>query len=102
MLKCTHIVQSVGKLDNNDSYILSHGQEHLAQVLCLHLSTVVSLILTNSLGQLDTVKLRNTVNQMGNISSELLRHVLVSPLSILYNIMKQTCGYGFLVHLQVG
>ena len=32
-----HIVQTIRQFDHNDADILRHGEEHLTQILCLHL-----------------------------------------------------------------
>ena len=45
ILERTHIVQSVCQLYKDDSYILCHGEKHLAQILCLHLKPVRILVL---------------------------------------------------------
>ena len=37
VLQRAHIVQTICQLDHNDADILRHGEEHLTQILCLHL-----------------------------------------------------------------
>ena len=45
VLECTHIVQSVCQLYEDDPDILCHGEKHLAQILSLHLKPVRILVL---------------------------------------------------------
>ena len=37
VLQRAHIVQTIRQFDHNDADILRHGEEHLTQILCLHL-----------------------------------------------------------------
>ena len=42
--KSTHIMQSVGKLDQDDTDILRHGKEHLTEILCLNFYLILIVI----------------------------------------------------------
>ncbi len=63
MLQSTHIMQSIGQLNQNDPYIFGHSQDHLANILCLSFFLGIEGDLTD---------LGHTVYNDGHIAVELL------------------------------
>ena len=93
VLQRTHIVQTIGQLDQDDTDIFCHGEEHLAQVLCLHLHLVLGP------GQLS--QLRDAVYQKRYLRTKLLRKLIQRHDGVFHDIMKNACRNGLLIHLKV-
>ena len=85
MLERAHVVQPVGQLHQQDTHILGHGEQQLAQVLGLgcFLGDQVEL---GDLGQ--------AIDQRGDFGTELLLDLLVGGRGILHRVMKQGRGNG--------
>ena len=62
----THIVQSVGEFDDDDSNILHHRQHHFAEILGLCLGPAAKI---------DLRELTHPVNQLGHLFTELVDQV---------------------------
>ena len=87
-----HIVQPVAKLDDHDADILTHRQQHLAQVLSL---TVLDI------GELDLGQLGNAVNKQRDLGAELLPDLRYRYGGILRHIVHQGCSNALAVHTQL-
>ena len=53
-----HVVQAVGELDEHNADVRNHGEQHLADVLCLMIFTV---------RKLDPVELGDTLDDVGDL-----------------------------------
>ena len=92
-LECSHVVEPVCQLDDNDPDILRHGQEHLTQIFRLHLQLI------GGVGQLS--QLSDAIHEKGHFLAELLPDLLVCHGRILHHIMEHTRHNGLFVHLQI-
>ena len=86
-----HIVQTVGQLNQNDTDIARHRQEHLAIVLNL------AVLLRDIF---NFAQLRNTVNQICYDSAKLLLNIVELIIRIFDYVMQKGSCQRFFVHLQ--
>ena len=86
-------MQTVGQLNQDDTDILGHGQEHFPQVLSLNLDLV------RGIGQLS--QLGDAVYQQSHIVAEFRRDLLGGHDRILHRVMQKSCHDGLLVKLQI-
>ena len=92
-LQCTHIMQTVRKFNDNNPDILSHGKEHLSQILRLKFQFVRRISYT--------AKFRNTVYQKSYLFSKLLFDIILTNLSIFHYVMKKSRDNCLLIHLKI-
>ena len=86
---CTHVVQAVGELDDDDADILCHGEQHFADIFRL-------LLLTGGKRQL--VELGHAVHQTGDLGAERLADIRQLHRRILHHIMEQRRHNGVGIH----
>ena len=89
----SHVVQTVGQLDQNNTDILRHGQEHLTEILCLLIHLVCGIAQLTQLG--------NAIYQKRHLIAELPCHILGGHGGILHHIMKKARCNTFLIKLQI-
>ena len=89
----THIVKTVGKLDQNDPDILCHRQKHFSQILRLNLHLI------RRVGQL--TQLRHAIYQESNLLVELSGQILQGHPGILHRVVEQSGDDRLLIQLQV-
>ena len=87
-----HIVQAVGDLDKDNTDVLRHRHQHLAQIF--HLLVFLA-------GVLHTGQLRDTLDDVRNGLSELAGNVVVRKLRVLDDIMQERRNDGVLVKAHV-
>ena len=92
-------MQTIRQLDHNDTDILRHGEEHLTQVLRLHLQLGIRLL--SIAGQRDLLQFRHTVYQKRHVISEFSPEVILRHHSIFHHIVQNTCHDGLLIQLQI-
>ncbi len=73
-------MQSVGQFDEDDARVARHGQQHLAEVLCL-------LVLVHAHGQL--ADLRLAFDNAPDRLAELLLHLLEGGGGVLHRVVQQ-------------
>ena len=100
MSKCSHIVESVGKLYKDDTDILGHSQKHLPEVLRLHFKLLCSLVFIVG-RKLQTLQLGNTIYKKCYIRSKLLIYLVFGENSVFYDIMQKPCCNSLLIQLQI-
>ena len=93
VLKCPHIMQPVCQLDDDHPQVLGHGQEHLPQVLGLHLHLVRHVP--------DLCQLGNPVHQLRYLFAKLVFKLLQRDVRILHHIMKDPGADGVAIHVHV-
>ena len=86
-----HIVQSVAQLDNHDPDVLTHGQEHFAQVLRLTILDV---------GKFDLGQLGHAVHQKCHFRAEFLPDFLNRHSGIFRHIVHKGGRDALTVHAQ--
>ena len=86
VLQCPHIVKPIGKLDQNDTHILGHGNENLTVVAGQILLLVLEFQSTN---------LSNRLNQRCDLITEQTRDILRFNIAIFYGIMQKSCSNRF-------
>ena len=86
-------MQAVGQLNQDDTDILGHGQEHFTQIFRLNLDLI------RRIGQLS--QLGDAVYQKGHIVAELRRDLFGGHDRILHRVVQKTRHDGLLVQLQV-
>ena len=89
----SHIVQPIGQLDENDAYVLDHGQHHLAKAFGLRLGART---------ELDLVELADAVDEPGDLRAKLGLDVVESGTGILDNVVQDSGGYRLRVEAHVG
>jgi len=93
ILKGPHIVEPVGQLDQDDSNIPRHGQQHFSEVLDL-------LLLQRFI--FNRADFGDTINQRSNLLAELSLYFIEGDLGIFDNIMQYSRGNGVRVQMQLG
>ena len=93
VLERAHVVEAVGKLDDDDANVSDHGEQHLANVLGLMVLTV---------GELDFVELRDAFDDVGDLFAEAATDLLGRNVRIFNCVVQQARGDRGGVHLQVG
>ena len=86
-------MQSVGKLDNDNTDILCHGEKHLTHVFRLQIQ-LVALILQLS-------QLCHTINEKCHIVTEFCPDLICRHDRIFHNIMQKSCRDRLLIHFQI-
>ena len=86
----SHVVQAIGKLDQDDADIAHHGQHHLAEVFRLCLSLAFKL---------DLGELADAIDQFGHFFTELTGHHFLGGAGILYNIVQDAGDDALGVHV---
>ena len=92
VLHGAHIVQPVGHLDEDDTDVLAHGQEHFAQILHLLLRLG---------GGLHSRQLADPLHNVSNGGGKGLGNVLMGGIGILDGIVEQGGGNGLRVQMQL-
>ena len=87
-----HVVQAVGKLDDDHADVLRHGEKHLAQVQRLLLVDAIDL---------DVRELRDTVHQHGDRLAEKLGHIGERDLGVLDGIVKKRRAHHVAIHVEL-
>ncbi len=91
---------AVGKLDQHDTHILGHGQQHLAQVFGLDMLLECGFALL--LEGLDDIHFGHTVDQRGHAGAKSCNDVIERDIGIFDHIMQQGGHDGLAVHFHVG
>ena len=92
ILQSSQVMKSICELDDNNSNILCHSQEHFTKILCLNLNLI--------LRKIELSQLCNTVHKKRNLRRKLSGKILLCVLCIFNNIMKKTSCYCLLIHFQ--
>ena len=93
MLKRPHVVKPIGQLDEDDTDVVDHGQQHLAEVLGLALL---------ARGELNRADLRDALDDMGDFRAEQLGNTLRRGEGVFNDVVKQTGGDCHDVQFHVG
>ena len=88
----SHVVQSVGQLDQNHPDVVDHGEHHLAQIFGLRFF---------SSGKIYFADLGDALDDVGNLLAELFANVDDGDGSIFDGIVKQPGGNGHRIHLHL-
>ena len=99
VLQGAHVVEAVGELDDDDAHVLSHGDEHLAQVLGLHRAVERSRV-RRVLG--DALQLGGAVDELGDIDAEAALEFLVRDAAVFLDIVQERRRDGDGIELKVG
>ena len=91
--KGAHVVQTVGKFDDNDADVLGHGEEHLAQRKRLLLVHAIDF---------DVGELGHAIDELGNRIAKQAGHIGERGLGILDGIVQQRGAHHIAVHLEIG
>ena len=89
----THVMQAVGKLDDNDADVLGHGKEHLAQREGLLLVHAVDF---------DVGELGHAIDELGHRIAKQAGNIGKRGLGILDGIVQQRGAHHIAVHLEIG
>ena len=87
-----HVVQAVGQLHEDHADVLAHGQQHLADALCLALLAALVLHLAH-LGQ--------AIHNQRNLGAKELPYLLDDRVGVLHDVVQQTRGDRRGVHLHI-
>ena len=82
--ECLHVVQTVGKLDEDDANVFDHREHHFPKAFGL------SLCLT---AKLNLIQLADTIDEQRDFATELLRDVVERCSSVLNRIVQNSSGY---------
>ena len=88
----THVVQAVGKFDDDDTDVLGHGEEHLAQRKRLFLVHAIDF---------DVGELGHAVDKLSHRLAEQARDIGKRGLGILDGIVQQRSAHYVTVHLEI-
>ena len=91
--KGAHVVQTVGKLNDDDADVLGHGEEHLAQREGLLLVHAVDF---------DVGELGHAIDELGHRIAKQAGNIGKRGLGILDGIVQQRGAHHVTVHLEVG
>ena len=91
--KRTHVVQAVGKLDDDDANVFAHGDEHL---------TNGCRLLIGQASHLDARNLRNALHQLSDLRVEQLGHFFDRRRRIFHRVVKKSRTQRVGVHAQIG
>ena len=91
--KGAHVVQTVGKLNDNDADVLGHGEEHLAQRKRLLLVHAVDF---------DVGELGHAIDELGHRIAKQAGNIGKRGLGILDGIVQQRGAHHIAVHLEIG
>jgi hypothetical protein len=89
----THVVETVGELDQKDPHILGYRQKQLAQIFSLH------RLLRN---QVELLELGQAFDQLAHVGPEQLVDLLPGGGGVLDRIVQQRHGDRRFVHMHVG
>jgi hypothetical protein len=89
--KRAHVVETVGKFDDDDAKVGDHGEKHLADVFCLMVFAVC---------ELDFVELGNAFNDVRDLLTEAARDFCGGNVSVFYCIVQKACSDGGGIHFQ--
>ncbi|GAR62344.1 hypothetical protein NGUA15_04156 [Salmonella enterica] len=84
---------TVSKLNEDDADILHHRHNHFAKVFGLRLFLIA---------ELELIKFRHPLYQLGNAFTEKLFHVLISGGGIFNHVMQQSGHQRFVVEFHLG
>ena len=90
VLECSHVVQTVSELDDDDTDIASHGQEHFAQIF------QIELFLGSA--ELDLSEFGDAIDEVCDLAPEFFFDFRQRDLGILWDIMEKPCCYGPRIH----
>ena len=93
VLQGAHVVKAVRELNQNDTDVLGHGEEHSAKVLGLDVESVI--------GPSDVGELGNAVHHKGDIIPEDTRNLFLREYRVLDDIVQKSRDDTLLVELQV-
>src|SRR5690625_247099 len=91
--ECAHVVEPVGQLHEDDANVADHGEEHLAQVLCLFIGV-------DPHGQLGDLRL--PLHDAAHRLAELLLDLLEGDVGVLDGVVQEAGGEGVDVHAHLG
>jgi hypothetical protein len=86
------VVQTVGKLDQDDPHVLGHRDDQLAVVLGFRLLAAL---------ELDARQLRHALDEPRDLVAELRAHVVELDLRVLDHVVEQRGGDGLVVELEL-
>ena len=75
-----HIVQTIRQLNQDDTDILCHGNQHFAEIL--HLFLLLGIVQLSQTG--------DTIHQVSNRFAELFRNLVILEVGILHTVMQQS------------
>ena len=90
--KCSHIMQSICKFDDDNANVLGHRQKHFAQV--------ERLLLVHR-GNFDRRELCHAIYQFGDSFAKTFLNVFKRSRSVFDRIMQNSCDNGVFIHMQV-
>ncbi len=82
-LQCAHVVQPVGEFDQDYAHVACHGEQHLAEILCLRLFLGL---------ELDPVELGDAIHEISDVFSELVADLGLGDGGVLHHVVKQRRG----------
>ena len=85
-------MQAVRQLDDDDTDVLCHGEEHFPQVFRLHLQLILGI------GQ--PSQLCHPVHQEGHLVPKFPCNVLLRQLGVFHHVVQHPGHDGLLVHLK--
>ena len=91
--KGAHVVQTVGKFDDDNANVFGHGEEHLAQRKRLLLVHAIDF---------DVGELGHAIDELGHRIAKQAGHIGKRGLGILDGIMQQRGAHHIAVHLEIG
>ena len=91
VLERSHVMEPVRQLDDDDTDILRHGQEHLPQILGLQLHLI------HGPGQLS--QLRDAVDKKRHLFPKLFSQLIQGHNRVFHHIVKDSCRDRLLIHL---
>ena len=77
-----HIVQTIGQLDENDTHIVRHCQQHFAKIFCLRIFAGLKQ---------DAVQFAQPIDQFRNRFTEFFGNLFGGGVGIFHHVMQQ-CG----------
>ena len=89
----SHVVQAVGKLDEDDPDVLGHGYEHFAQIVTLRLGHRL---------ELDLPQFRHTVDELRDLVTEALANLFDRGFGVFDSVVQQRGFKGGGVHVEFG
>ena len=89
----THVMQAVGKLNDNDADVLGHGEEHLAQRKRLLLVHAIDF---------DVGELGHAIDELGHRIAKQAGNIGKRGLGVLDGIVQQRGAHHIAVHLEIG
>ena len=87
-------METVGELDDDDTDILRHRNEHLPEILRLHLDLIGI--------EIELCQLRDAIDEQRHIRIKLLRDFIERHAGILDDVVQKSRCDGFLIHLEIG